>query len=218
MTYSRKDILTSISFLVFIFSFAIVFTLFFKPLYYFDINHLDLVEKTGYTLKQIKDNYQILINYQSIFYQGELVFKDFIMSTNGRIHFIEVKRIFEIIQIICLISTITTSILITYQLKHHEYRFFKLTSKLTIIIPLIVLLLVLIDFEHIFILFHKICFNNDYWIFNTYTDPIINILPEAFFMHAVILIIFVIMLFSLITKLIYNYYEKKVLKIIDYHK
>lgn len=218
MNYSRKDILTSISFLVFIFSTAIVFTLFFKPLYYFDINHLNLVEKTGYTLKQIKDNYQILINYQSIFYQGELVFKDFIMSTNGRIHFIEVKRIFEIIQVIWIISTITTAILITYQIKHKEYRFFKLTSKLTIIIPLIVIMIVLIDFEHVFILFHKLCFNNDYWIFNIYTDPIINILPETFFMHAVILIVVIILLFGLITKYIYSYYEKKVLKIIDYHK
>ena len=49
---------------------------------------------------EIKENYQILIHYQSIFYQGKLVFKDFIMSKGGRIHFEEVKRIFEIIQIV----------------------------------------------------------------------------------------------------------------------
>ena len=29
---------------------------------------------------EIKENYQILIHYQSIFYQGKLVFKDFIMT------------------------------------------------------------------------------------------------------------------------------------------
>ena len=61
MSYSKKDILTSISFMLFILSFAIVFVVFFKPLYYFDIDHLKLVENTHYTYQQIKENYQILI-------------------------------------------------------------------------------------------------------------------------------------------------------------
>lgn len=95
MTYSKKDILTSISFMLFIISFSVVFVAFFKPLYYFDIHHLKLVENTHYTYQQIKENYQILIHYQSIFYQGKLVFKDFIMSKGGRIHFEEVKRILK---------------------------------------------------------------------------------------------------------------------------
>ena len=99
MSKSKKDILTSISFMLFILSFAIVFVVFFKPLYYFDIDHLKLVENTRYTYQQLKENYQILIHYQSIFYQGKLVFKDFIMSKGGRIHFEEVKRIFEVLQV-----------------------------------------------------------------------------------------------------------------------
>ena len=78
--------------MLFILSFAIVFVVFFKPLYYFDIDHLKLVENTRYTYQQLKENYQILIHYQSIFYQGKLVFKDFIMSKGGRIHFEEVKQ------------------------------------------------------------------------------------------------------------------------------
>ena len=60
MTYSKKDILTSISFMLFIISFSVVFVAFFKPLYYFDIHHLKLVENTHYTYQQIKENYQIL--------------------------------------------------------------------------------------------------------------------------------------------------------------
>ena len=48
MTYSKKDILTSISFMLFIISFSVVFVVFFKPLYYFDIHHLKLVENTHY--------------------------------------------------------------------------------------------------------------------------------------------------------------------------
>ena len=128
MTYSKKDILTSISFMLFIISFSVVFVVFFKPLYYFDIHHLKLVENTHYTYQQIKENYQILIHYQSIFYQGKLVFKDFIMSKGGRIHFEEVKRIFEMIQIVCLLTFCTTSYLVYRQIKQKEYRFFKLTA------------------------------------------------------------------------------------------
>ena len=55
MTYSKKDILTSISFMLFIISFSVVFVVFFKPLYYFDIHHLKLVENTHYTYQQIKE-------------------------------------------------------------------------------------------------------------------------------------------------------------------
>ena len=156
MTYSKKDILTSISFMLFIISFSVVFVVFFKPLYYFDIHHLKLVENTHYTYQQIKENYQILIHYQSIFYQGKLVFKDFIMSKGGRIHFEEVKRIFEMIQIVCLLTFCTTSYLVYRQIKQKEYRFFKLTAILTIVIPLILGFFAFIDFDRLFVMFHQL--------------------------------------------------------------
>ena len=35
-----------------------------------------------------------------------------------------------------------------------------------------------------------IIFNNDAWLFNPLTDPIINALPEAYFMHCFILFLF----------------------------
>ena len=190
MTYSKKDILTSISFMLFIISFSVVFVAFFKPLYYFDIHHLKLVENTHYTYQQIKENYQILIHYQSIFYQGKLVFKDFIMSKGGRIHFEEVKRIFEIIQIVCLLTFCTTSYLVYRQIKQKEYRFFKLTAILTIAIPL---------------------------IFNPRLDPIINILPENFFMHCFILIVFIVLFSAFICYKIYQHYQKTILAI-DNHE
>lgn len=50
-------------------SFAIVFTVFFKQLYYFDIDYLNIDITSGMPIKVIKENYDILINYQSIFYQ-----------------------------------------------------------------------------------------------------------------------------------------------------
>ena len=217
MSYSKKDILTSISFMLFILSFAIVFVVFFKPLYYFDIDHLKLVENTRYTYQQLKENYQILIHYQSIFYQGKLVLKDFIMSKGGRIHFEEVKRIFEVLQVICLLTFCTTSILVYKQIKQKEYRFFKLTAVLTIVIPLILSFFAFVDFEHLFITFHQLVFSNDYWLFNPKLDPIINILPESFFMHCFMLIVFIVLFSAFICYKIYQHYQKKILTI-DNHE
>ena len=184
--------------MLFILSFAIVFAVFFKPLYYFDIDHLKLVENTRYTYQQLKENYQILIHYQSIFYQGKLVFKDFIMSKGGRIHFEEVKRIFEVLQVICLLTFCTTSILVYKQIKQKEYRFFKLTAILTIVIPLILSFFAFVDFD-------------------PRLDPIINILPESFFMHCFMLIVFIVLFSAFICYKIYQHYQKKILTI-DNHE
>ena len=199
MTYSKKDILTSMSFMLFIISFSVVFVAFFKPLYYFDIHHLKLVENTRYTYQQIKENYQILIHYQSIFYQGKLVFKDFIMS------------------IVCLLTFCTTSYLVYRQIKQKEYRFFKLTAILTIVIPLILGFFAFIDFDRLFVMFHQLVFSNDYWLFNPRLDPIINILPENFFMHCFILIVFIVLFSAFICYKIYQHYQKTILAI-DNHE
>lgn len=104
MSYSKKDIFLSIMLMLFIITLAIVFTVFFKQLYYFDIDYLHIDTLSGMSEKVIKENYDILINYQSIFYQGALSLPDFTMSASGKIHFQEVKVIFEVIQITMIIS------------------------------------------------------------------------------------------------------------------
>lgn len=60
------------------------------------------------------------------------------MSTSGCIHFEEVKRIFEAIQMICVISGIMTFIMGIYRIKQHEYRFLRLTSLFSVGIPLVI--------------------------------------------------------------------------------
>lgn len=211
MSYSKKDILTSISFMIFIISFAIVFTVFFKPLYYSDIYLLGIDKTSGLSVETIKENYDILIHYQSIFYQGSLVFKDFVMSNGGRIHFEEVKVIFEIIQVMMIISLGTSIIFIYQQYKQKEFRFLKLTAIITIVIPLIIGLLACVDFNQAFIMFHKLVFNNDYWIFDAVTDPVIKILPETFFMHCFMMIIAIVFILALICYLSYRKIRKNYL-------
>lgn len=211
MTYNKKDIILSIVLMIFIISFAIVFTVFFKQLYYFDINYLNIDKISGLPVETIKDNYDILINYQSIFYQGNLNLPDFAMSVAGRIHFQEVKTIFEVIQVSMLISGIISIILLIKRFKEKEYRFLRLTGIITILIPSILGFLVAIDFDQAFIIFHKLFFRNDFWIFDYQPDPVITILPETFFMHCFILIVLIIVVFALLCLIFYRYKQKQII-------
>ena len=63
-------------------------------------------------------------------------------------------------------------------------------------------IMVVIDFSKTFYFFHKIFFRNDYWIFDPVTDPIINALPEEFFMIELILVISLLILFTLVIKVL----------------
>lgn len=215
MIYSKKDILTSISLMFLIISFAVVFTVFFKPLYYSDIYRLHIDQISGLSVDVIKENYDILIRYQSIFYQGPLIFKDFIMSEAGRIHFEEVRMIFVIVQIIFMISLCSSAVLIYSQWKHRQFRFLKLTAIMTIVVPAVIAFLAALDFDRAFIIFHQIVFRNDYWIFDVATDPIITILPETFFMHCFMMIIALIIIAVLICYSIYRRKRKILLAQMD---
>ena len=200
-------------FLAFILTlFIITLAIFFKQLYYFDIDYLNIAEISGLSKDIIKNNYDILIQYQSIFYRGALNFKDFAMSTTGRIHFEEVKRIFDMIQLICLGSGLISLIMIYHNIKNKEYRYLRLTSIFSIVIPSILGFLASLDFNQAFIIFHKLFFRNDYWIFDSSSDPIITILPEAFFMHCFIMIVVLITLMSIVCYFIYSKKEQDILK------
>ena len=215
MSYKKNDIFLAIMLMIFIISFAVVFTVFFKPLYYFDINYLNIDQISGLDAETIKENYRILINYQSIFYQGTLNLPDFVMSDSGRIHFEEVKRIFEAIQVMMVISGLISIPMTIKKIKEKEYRFLRLTGLITIIVPTVLGFLAALDFERAFVLFHQIVFRNDYWIFDETTDPVITILPETFFMHCFMLIVVIVCLLAIICLGYYRYQQKKIVADID---
>lgn len=204
MKNRKKDITLGLILTIFIICFAVVVTVFCKQLYYFDINHLNIANSTGLSEEVIKQNYDILIQYQSIFYRGTLELPNFIMSTSGRIHFEEVKRVFEMIQVTMVVSGIISAVMIYQNLKEKDFRFLRLTSFFSVGIPTVLGFLVALDFDKAFVIFHQIVFRNDFWIFNDQTDPVITILPESFFMHCFMMIIFIILLVSIICYIIYR--------------
>ena len=207
MSYNKKDIFLATMLMLFIISLAIVFTVFFKQLYYLDINYLGIDLTSGMSVETIKKNYDVLIAYQSIFYRGTLNLPDFVMSTNGRIHFEEVKTIFEAIQVIMVVSGLISLPLVIRRFKEKEYRFLKLTGLITIIVPAMLGFVVALDFESAFITFHQIVFRNNYWVFDYRSDPVINILPETFFMHCFIMIVIIVI--TLAGLCLFYYYHKQ---------
>ena len=78
-----------------------------------------------------------------------------------------------------------------------------MSSVTAIVLPAIVALGLSIDFDRSFVLFHKIFFNNNYWLFDPTTDPVITMLPDTFFMHCAIMIIVIVVLLSIVFLAVY---------------
>ncbi len=170
-------------------SLSVVFTLAFRPLYYLDMQLFDLPEKTGYSEEKILENYNELIDYNLSFLDSELKLPSLPMSESGQIHFQEVKTIFNVFKYMAAGGAVLCSVWIWRMNKKKEYFYLKLTAVLTLALPLLTGALVAADWDWAFTTFHTLAFDNDYWIFDPVRDPVINILPDAFFLHCALLIL-----------------------------
>lgn len=200
----RNDFFLSFLTMIWIICFAVTFTVFFKSLYYMDIHWLGIDHATSLSMAEIKHNYDVLIRYQSIFYRGDLVLPNFVMSESGIKHFKEVKVIFDIVQGITMAGLVVIIPAFVKKYKERDFLYFKYSSYITIGLPSIVGLLASIDFSKAFVLFHQIVFRNNDWIFDERYDPVITILPEQFFMHCFILIILIVLLLSAVYFVVYK--------------
>lgn len=188
---------------------SIRLTIGFKSLYYFDIDYLNIDTENDMTKEEVKLNYDYMIDYNLDKISGEFNLPTLKSSPEGKIHFEEVKEIFQNINKLLLLSLIITVIGVVLNLRNKSIYFLNLTSKLVIILPILVSIPMIINFNQIFIIFHKILFDNDYWIFDPIKDPVINILPEEFFYHAGTMIIILVILSSIVLRYIYQYYKSK---------
>ena len=145
-------------------------------------------------------NYDALIDYNVPGGSAKLMFPTMPMSESGRKHFEEVKDIFLAMQWVAVLGLAVFGIYLlrdavrtgkmreaaAFHAAHTlrlRYRWMLWSVWLAAGIGGIVLLAVIIDWENAFTLMHKIFFDNDDWLFNPQTDPIITILPDTFFMH-----------------------------------
>lgn len=189
---------------------SVVLVLNLRTIYYFDIRYQQLESKTGFSEEVIRENYDALIDYNLVT-KGvkKLEFPDFPMSEHGETHFREVKRIFFAIQYLLIILGVAFLFGLSKKLPRRDYGSLKLISILTFVVPLALGMLVIVSWDSFFIKFHEIFFSNDYWIFDPVTDPVIRILPDAFFFHCAVAILFFLLLGGLLLGAIYRFATRK---------
>lgn len=197
------SIVFGVALAILILTFSIGLPIYFRPFYYIQIDALDMVEKTGYSYEVIKEAYDEVLNYLTLpwceFGTGELRY-----SESGASHFADCLVLFNL-NAVCLIlsSAVVVVLLILHKRgvvtllkpKGLNLGFWSGVSLLGVFGA--VALLAASDFNTAFVVFHSIFFpGKDNWVFNPYTDEIIKVMPQQFFMNCAILIVSSIILIS----------------------
>ena len=202
-------LLIILSITLYVLTFAVEFTLQSTALYNYDIEHLKLEETSNLNKASIKNNYNAVINYIKDKNVVDLKLPDLAMSKEGAIHFYEVKNIFILLHQINIISAFCSLLLIYIFFHFKNFSFLKPCSISLAALPAVLLFPFLVNFDKSFVFFHKIFFNNSYWEFDPIADPIINILPEEFFFHSILLIVLIIFIFSLVFAIFSLFIKKR---------
>ena len=165
----------------------------FRPFYYWMVDLLHIPESSGYPRDEVILNFNSMMNFLIPFTGGTLKFATLPASEADIQHFVECKRIFNLFAAMIPVCGIPALLLARRERKAGR-RHYRLTSGLMmIIIPVILGLGCAIDFDAAFVIFHKIFFRNDFWIFDYRTDPIILMLPEnVFLIYEMIMVVIVL--------------------------
>ena len=212
---TKKEKLITLLLVFWIIALAIILTTFLSPiLYNQQVNAFHLPELVNMPSTQIKENYTNIIHYLSLLTHTSMqVSSKLITSEATRIHFADVKKVLEVIQIYFLLSTLLLIPLIHTTLKEKRHMFLKTTPIVLIVIIGIVGSFMAINFDGAFTLMHQLIFRNNYWLIDPRIDPIISIFPETFFLELGIillgLIALMIVLMIVLDKYLKKYYLEK---------
>lgn len=187
-----SNLAIGILFLLFFSSLGLAAALYIRPLYYIGMDRIS--EETGYSAAEIKENYDALIDWCSPFATGDLSFPTLPASESGISHFEEVKIIFNLFFTFLFITPLFLVFLIELQEKRKSFSYLLTAPIIMCVLPLLVAIASAVDFNRVFVLFHKIVFRNDDWLFSYEEDPIILFLPERFFMQCALIIVATVLL------------------------
>lgn len=203
------NIIFSVCFSILIIIGVIKFTVGFKQLYYYDIGKLNIPELSNLSEEEIRLNYDYLIDYNLSKDEADFEMPTIKSSPQGKVHFEEVRDIFQNLNKLFNLCFIVSIIALFINIKNKQIDFLNTTWKALISIPIFLALPIIINFEDSFVIFHKLMFSNDYWIFDPTIDPVITMLPEQFFFHAGLMIIVLTLLSSVLIYSMYRLLRKK---------
>lgn len=175
------------SLFLFIITASIAFVILFTPLYYFTAWFYEIPERLNMSFETLIENYHILLQYLHFPWISELSLPNFISSESGIFHFWEVKLLFYLNYTILILSFIGSFIFMKSIKKNKRLWTLQKPFFIASLVPPVLLTLLAVNFDRMFVLFHQIFFNNDDWLFNPATDPIILALPQEFFMFTFLL-------------------------------
>lgn len=193
---SWKRYSLNIVLLIFLLTLSITLTINARWLYVFDLTHLNIAESVGMTSKDILANYDQLMRYLNYVWVNPLHMADFGTSESGAFHFYEVKQLFQLNYGLFLLTILPSIWYVRSLIKTNElWSLVRPIQWLLTGISVLVFFMI-VGFNQFFVLFHEVFFNNDDWLFDPFTDPIITVLPQDYFMHCFILF-FVFFIFFL---------------------
>lgn len=189
--------LLTVNWMAFILSFAIAVPLVVRPFYYAHIDGMNLVEQSGFSKEEIKEAYDEMMDFcvfSKPFSTGKMRY-----SEDGKSHFEDVAKLFRLDFIVLFVSTVVLIVSRVLESKgiRPYYRLYSPRYKGAVgllIFGLLFGFVCALDFDKAFVTFHHIFFpGKTNWIFDSYYDQIIMVLPEEFFRNCAILIIAVIL-------------------------
>ncbi|NEW61929.1 TIGR01906 family membrane protein [Granulicatella sp. zg-ZJ] len=186
MNVKRMVMLTCLT--VCILSGAILITLLCKPLFLWQLSSLDTQVLVGLTHEQVSQNYDVLLGYLLNPFQSVLAMPNIPVSAQGVFHFFEVKQLFLLNNGIFVLSLVGSILVLFCIKKYQDEAWFKGMCRIMIFLPIVIVIVLSMGFNYWFVLFHHVFFNNDAWLFNPVTDPIILILTEDFFLGCFIMV------------------------------
>jgi len=168
-----------------------------RNFYFIQMDNLGVIDETDpkYTEESIKNSFNELLDF--IWENKEFSVGEFNYSESGKDHFIDCKKLFKLDLYIFIISiVIFITILVLNKFRIIELYYFNKLSPVfyssisIVIIAGIIGIFAITDFDRLFDLFHMIAFpGKTNWMFNPYTDEIIWVLTEDYFMSCGLLII-----------------------------
>jgi integral membrane protein TIGR01906 len=182
MSNAQKDLFYTIALAFFILTSAITITIFASyALFAVDINHYYLTQAVGMKYSTIMKNYAQMMDYLINPFNWHFQLSDFASSAAGRLHFQDCKKLF----LLNFGVFILTGIIVA---KFHKVRarFSRIFFWIGIA-GIVLAILMMLNFDEFFVVFHEVLFRNSDWLFDPSKDPVINILPEEFFTQCFIL-------------------------------
>ena len=198
------NVVVSICLALFVIGSSVIITMNIKSIYYNDIDKLNIESMINLSREDIIENYDYLIDYNLSWNAEEFELPSLPSSQNGKIHFEEVRDIFQNVKILTIICGVISVVGGILQIRKKDFKFLRNASILIVIMPVLLAIPIAINFNACFIMFVKIMFSNNDWFFFPVLVPVISMLREAFFMHMGIAILGIMVCASVILQLIYH--------------